>query len=116
MENWRTQTNLLNAMFGALLFVSPWLLGFSGEAAGWNAWIGGAVLVVISMTAVTHFSEWEEWIDLAVGAWILASPWTLSFPADSSQVKIHVLAGGIVTILAAVELWKEHHGPPQVRA
>ena len=114
MENWRTQTNLLNAMFGALLFVSPWLLGFSGEVAGWNAWIGGAVLVVISMTAVTHFAEWKEWIDLAVGAWILASPWALNFPADSPQVKIHVLAGGIVTILAAVDLWKEHHGPPQV--
>jgi len=30
MERWRSQTNLLNAMFGLLLFVSPWLLGFSG--------------------------------------------------------------------------------------
>jgi len=115
MERWRSQTNLLNTMFGLLLFVSPWLLGFSGAGtAAWNAWIGGAVLVAISLTAVTHFAEWEEWIDLAAGAWILASPWTLNFPADSPQVKVHVLTGGIVTILAAVELWKEHHGPPQV--
>jgi hypothetical protein len=116
MENWRTQTNLLNAMFGVLLFVSPWLLGFSGETAGLNAWISGAVLVAISMTGIRHFSEWEEWVDLAVGAWILAAPWTLNFPAGSTQVKIHVLAGGIVVILAAVELWKEHHAPPQVSA
>ena len=48
MENWRTQTNLLNAMFGALLFVSPWLLGFSGEAAGWNAWISTKGCVFLS--------------------------------------------------------------------
>jgi hypothetical protein len=116
MENWRTQTNLLNAMFGALLFVSPWLLGFSGEAAGWNAWISGAALVAVSVTAVRHFSEWEEWIDLALGAWILASPWTLNFPAGSTQVKIHVLAGGVATILSAVELWEEHHAPPHVSA
>src|SRR5438874_2262291 len=51
MERWRSQTNLLNAMFGLLLFVSPWLLGFSGTAA-WNAWISGAVLVAVSMTAI----------------------------------------------------------------
>lgn len=114
MERWRSQTNLLNAMFGLLLFVSPWLLGFS-DAAAWNAWISGAVLVAVSLTAITYFAEWEEWIDLAVGGWILASPWTLNFPADSPQVKIHVLVGGIVVVLAAVELWQEHHGP-QVRA
>jgi SPW repeat-containing protein len=115
MERWRSQTNLLNAMFGLLLFVSPWLLGFSGMGA-WNAWISGAVLIAVSMTAITYFAEWEEWVDLALGAWILAAPWTLNFPADSPQVKIHILSGGIVVILAAVELWQEHHGPPQVSA
>src|SRR4051794_1894231 len=63
MERWRSQTNLLNAMFGLLLFVSPWLLGFSGMGA-WNAWISGAVLIAVSMTAITYFAEWEEWVDL----------------------------------------------------
>jgi hypothetical protein len=115
MERWRSQTNLLNAMFGLLLFVSPWLLGFS-DAAAWSAWISGAVLVAVSLTAISHFSEWEEWVDLVVGAWILAAPWTLNFPADSAQVKIHLLAGGIIVILAAMELWQEHRGPPQVSA
>jgi len=115
MESWRIQTNLLNAMFGALLFVSPWLLGFAGETAGWNAWIAGAVLVAISLTAVVRFSEWEQWIDLGVGAWILAAPWTLHFAAGSSQVKMHVLAGGVATILSALELVEEHRAPPQLR-
>jgi len=115
MERWRSQTNLINAMFGFLILVSPWLLGFAGTAA-WNAWLSGAALVAVSMTAIAYFAEWEEWVDLVLGVWILAAPWTLNFPADSPQVKIHVLAGGIVAILAAVELWQEHHGPPQVSA
>jgi len=114
MERWRNQTNLINAVFALLLFLSPWLLGFSGEAAAWNAWICGAALAVLSARAVVAFAEWEEWIELALGLWILASPWVLKFAAGSSAGKVHVIVGSIVTLLAAVELWKEHS--PQATA
>ena len=64
MERWRSQTNLINAMFGFLILVSPWLLGFAGTAA-WNAWLSGAALVAVSMTAIAYFAEWEEWAGMA---------------------------------------------------
>ena len=67
MERWRSQTNIINALFATLLFLSPWLLAFSGETAAWNAWICGAVLGVMAVRAVVAFAEWEEWIELVVG-------------------------------------------------
>jgi|SoiMethySBSTD1v2_1073268.scaffolds.fasta_scaffold243887_2 hypothetical protein len=111
MERWRSQTNLISTVFALLLFLSPWMLGYAGEAAAWNAWIGGALLAVLSARAVVAFAEWEEWIELALGIWILASPWVLKFAAGSSASKVHVMVGAVVTLLAAVELWKEHHVP-----
>ena len=114
MERWRNQTNLINTVFALLLFLSPWLLGFSGETAAWNAWISGGVLLAMSARAVVAFAEWEEWMELGLGVWILAAPWVLRFAAGSSATKVHVMTGVIVTLLSAVELWKEHS--PQASA
>lgn len=114
LERWRNQTNLINVLFAAILFVSPWLLGFSYETAGLNAWASGLLLGLVSVVAILSYAEWEEWIDLALGAWILGSPWVLGFPADAAATKVHVMIGLIVTVLAAIELWKEHTAPPQV--
>ncbi len=43
---------LVNALFGALVFVAPWVLGFVAErAARIDAWIVGAVIVVAALWA-----------------------------------------------------------------
>ena len=31
--------------------------------------------------ASDHVAEWEEWINLLLGVWVLVSPWVLSFSA-----------------------------------
>ncbi|MEA2928122.1 MAG: hypothetical protein QOG38_550 [Hyphomicrobiales bacterium] len=113
LEQWRNQTNLISVVFALMLFLSPWLLGFSYTAAGLNAWASGLLLGLVSIVAVLSYSEWEEWVDLALGAWILGAPWVLNFPADSAATKVHVMIGLIVTLLAVVELWKEHHRAPE---
>ena len=74
LERWRSQTNLINVAFAALLFLSPWFLGFAYEASGINAWLGAVTLGLVSVLAILSYAEWEEWADLAVGAWILISP------------------------------------------
>lgn len=109
LERWRSQTNLVSIMFAILLALSPWMLGFPYETAAVNAWASGLVLGLVSVMALLAYSEWEEWVDLAVGLWILVSPWVLGFDAGSAASKVHVMIGSVVTVLAAVELWKEHH-------
>src|SRR5262249_52015265 len=101
----------LNTVFGIILFISPWLLGFSGEPAAANTWISGALLAGVSAACIVAFAEWEEWVDLAIGLWILASPWILKYPPGSAATKVHLMVGIIGSVLAAAELWKEHHAP-----
>lgn len=51
-----------NFILGALLFISPWALGYSSEEmAARTAWISGVVMVVLSIAAIVKFAEWEEW-------------------------------------------------------
>lgn len=51
-----------NALFGAWLVVSPWILGFSGMAAAmWNAVIVGAVVLVLAV--------WALGTDRDIGGW-----------------------------------------------
>lgn len=39
----------LQGLYGAWLFVTPWVLGFTGvTAASWNAWLLGAGIVTIA--------------------------------------------------------------------
>jgi hypothetical protein len=114
LERWRSQTNLINVLFAVMLFVAPWLLGFPYGTAGLNAWASALLLGLVSVLAVLSYAEWEEWLDLAIGAWILGAPWVLGFSAVSAATKVHVMIGLIVTVLAAAELWKEHTTPPKV--
>jgi SPW repeat len=42
-------TGWLQALFGAWLFASPWVLSFSGlTEASWNAWLLGTGIVVVA--------------------------------------------------------------------
>ena len=72
----------INLVCGVLLFISPWVLGFSGELmAARTAWVAGIVIGVMAVAAMVQFAEWEEWVALIVGVLVLISPWVLGFAA-----------------------------------
>ena len=71
-EAWIDAVNLLLAAF---LFVSPWIYGFASDPApARNAWICGIVIGLASIWAMIAYSEWEEWISLLFGLWVLSPP------------------------------------------
>ena len=101
-----TAMNIVNAIVGAGLFLSPWLFGFDGEqAASWNAWIGGLLVAIIAVAAVTDLETWEEWVNMAIGLWLMISPWVLGFTGLTNAFWGTLMAGLVVAVLAAVELW-----------
>ena len=58
----------ISLVCGALLFISPWALGFVGDlAAARTAWVGGIVIAALAIAALVQFAEWEEWVTLVVG-------------------------------------------------
>jgi hypothetical protein len=46
-------TEWLNALFGVLLFVAPWVLTYTDRTgASWTSWVVGAVAVVLGLVGV----------------------------------------------------------------
>lgn len=111
MENKHPQ-DWANLVLAVLLFVSPWVLGFSAvQYAAWNAWISGVVIAALAIGALSAFQEWEEWLNLIVGIWVVAAPWVLGFAAMAAAMWTHVVIGLLVVAAAAWEIWEVRHRP-----
>jgi hypothetical protein len=117
MDNWTNAKlcDVANLILGAFLFLSPWIFGFGGTAAG-NANIAGIVIAALAIAALAAFAVWEEWLNLIVGLWTLVSPWLLGFHAEAKVMTVCVIVGIVVAVLAAVELWIMSQSPPRLTA
>ncbi|HEY6861176.1 MAG TPA: SPW repeat protein [Pseudolabrys sp.] len=104
--------DVANLFLGVILLASPWIFGFSGGAASTNAFVSGVFIAVISIAALAAFAVWEEWLNLIMGLWVLASPWVLGF-ASGTPMQIHIVIGLIVAVLAALEIWILYQRPPR---
>ncbi len=111
--SWRAGKNIqdwISLICGALLFVSPWALGFAGDAmAARTAWVGGIVIAILAIIALAQFAEWEEWVTLVVGAAVAISPWVLGFAAVHYALGACVVLGVVVALASISEIWVVHH-------
>ena len=84
MENRQHWQDWLNGIIGIWLIVSPWVLRF-GSTTGpeatmtWNFVLSGAIALSLAIAALMAYRMWEEWVDVVLGLWLIASPWVLDF-------------------------------------
>jgi hypothetical protein len=102
----------INLLLAVALLVSPWIVGFAEGAAMSNAVVGGIVIGAIAIAALVSFAQWEEWVNLLLGLWLLISPWVLGFTGNAGARWTHVVIGLAVAALAAVELLLVQRHPP----
>ena len=106
----RNVQDWVNLVCGALLFISPWTLKFSGDLmAARTAWVGGIVIGAMAIAALVQFAEWEEWVALVVGVLVVISPWVLGFAAVHAALWTCVVLGLIVALASISEIWIVHH-------
>ncbi|HET6160185.1 MAG TPA: SPW repeat protein [Dongiaceae bacterium] len=111
LENKHAQ-DWANLGLAVLLFISPWVLGFSAERnPAANAWASAIVIGVLAVGALGAFREWEEWLNLIAGLWVAASPWVMGFTATTYAMWVHVVLGLLVAASAAWEIWEVRHQP-----
>jgi hypothetical protein len=89
---------------GLWLTFSPFMLGYPDPTgiAAINSHIFGAVVAVLATAALMRPRLWEEWVNLALGLWLIAAPFVLGFGADQVAAINHILLGMLVT---ADALW-----------
>jgi hypothetical protein len=97
---------------GGLLALSPWFVAYVHREASTDIWISGLIVALSSVAAIVAFSDWEEWLNLALGLWLIASPWLLGFP-HTKAMHIAIGGGAVIVYIAALELWLIHYDTPQ---
>jgi drug/metabolite transporter (DMT)-like permease len=85
MRDWNHSSDhrtasVLQALSGAVLAATPWVLGFADQAAA----LGAAVTFGLAALAVGIWGglaprEWQPWTSVVVGLLAALSPWYLGF-------------------------------------
>jgi len=105
----------VNIVAGIVLAFSPWFLSYAAtSSAAWNAWVSGALFIVIALAAIYAHHQTEEWVSMIVGIWNVVAPWALGFAALSAAVAVHVLVGIIVAVISATILWFCNNRPMSI--
>jgi hypothetical protein len=95
---WKDAANLV---LGLWLAVSPWALSYAGDGIqAWNAHAVGVIVAVAALAALLAFQKWEEWVNAAFGAWLIVSPFVLSYATHAAALWNQVIVGLLVGILA----------------
>jgi hypothetical protein len=97
-------------LLGFWLLLSPWILHFEDQTAAMqNSVILGFVLILAEVVTLSAFQVWEEWINVALGAWLVVSPWVLRGVGPTAATDF-VVVGLLVIALAAYEMWQVGNG------
>ena len=100
MKHWQDP---VNALLGAWLILSPWVLGWQDHVAVVaNCTVIGLALVAAALGAIFLPRAWEEWTEGALGAWMVISPWVLGFSTLRDATSNAILTGIVILALA---LW-----------
>ena len=105
LKHWQ---DVVNALLGIWVVLSPWALGFQGATtATANAVVVGVALVAAALGAMLMPRAWEEWTECALGAWLVISPWVLGFGAQRDPMLAEVGSGVVIVVLALWTLWTD---------
>jgi hypothetical protein len=129
-EPWR---DLLNMLLAIWLFLSPWVLEFgshlpteqlgsgaaAAQTASMNAWWLGAIVFLISASAIFGRTQlwqqpWQEWLNLILGAWIFIAPWVLGFFNLHVPSFNHWIVGAMIFAIAASSLSRMQQESPRL--
>ena len=98
-------------LLGIWLCLSPWTLLFEFEAlAMQNAVLLGVLIILVELVELSIFRGWEEWINVALGAWLIASSWVLGLATPAAKINF-LLVGLLVAALAFYEMWQMGQHP-----
>lgn len=116
-----TWENSIAFVLGIWLFFVPWAIPTNNLAASteflasWNFWIIGTLTTVSAGMALDELKPWEEWVNLALGMWLLISPWFIGFNHASGLMLNAAIGGLTIAVMATIALPIAHQQAQQQR-
>jgi hypothetical protein len=116
MIKWRRESalDLYNLLLAVLLVASPWLFALTNSTGKADLLASGIVIAVLSLAAMVAYANWEEWVNVFIGLWLIVSPWILGF-VHTRAMHFAIGIGAVIVFMAMLELWlvyeAAHFGP-----
>lgn len=103
LRHWQ---DVVNALVGLAVLLSPWWLGFTDSmAATVNALVVGLALIAAALGAILVPRPWEEWTEAGLGLWLIMSPWVLQYALERPNRLAMVALGAVVVLIATWTLF-----------
>ena len=90
---------------GTWLFIAPfWMAGYASpvSTAAWNSYVLGIMTVIFAIAALARPRRWEEWVEIALGIWLVISPFVLLFYANENGAAWNTIIVGLLIGVDAI--------------
>ena len=97
-------------ILGIWLLAAPfWMSGYASHAsvAAGNSYIFGILVIGFAWAALATMNRWEEWVELAIGIWLVVSPFVLRFWGSEHGAAVNTLILGILVLVDATWALRE---------
>jgi hypothetical protein len=104
----RSWEDWVSMLLGVLIGFSPWLAEQQDNpAVTGNALLVGLLILGFAQLTYVSLQRWEETGEIALGLWLVASPFIFDYAEAGMLQYWHFILGAIVALLAALELWQD---------
>ncbi|WP_051310637.1 SPW repeat protein [Bradyrhizobium sp. Cp5.3] len=104
LQERETVPDVYNLFLAAVLFISPWLFKLTISQGRIDIWVTSAIIGILSLAAIIAYRDWEEWINVLMGVWLIVSPWLLGF-AHTRAMHLSIGFGVVIVLLALLDLF-----------
>lgn len=106
--------DLVIVTLGLWLFLAPFFLQYisSNPGAAGTSFLVGSLMIGLAMTGLSIHQFWEEWINLALAVFLVASPWMLGFVTEPVVMWNIIIVGviaAICTLWALIQGYSKGH-------
>jgi hypothetical protein len=102
-------------LLGGLIVVSPWFPFQSSHETMdaersimiLNTFVVGMLVFGLAQLEYVALQRWEEVAEIALGLWLIASPFIFGYSGDDMLKVWHASLGVIVVLLGGLQLWQD---------
>ena len=104
----------LGMLLGVLIMVSPWfpiqvsdVVDVERSHLVLNSFVVGMLVLGLAQLEYVALHRWEEVASIVLGLWLIASPNIFGYSDDQALQLWHILLGGLVALIGALQLWQD---------
>jgi len=104
----------LGMLLGVLIMVSPWfpmqvsdVVDVERSHLVLNCFVVGMLVLGLAQLEYVALHRWEEVASVVLGLWLIASPNIFGYSEDQALQLWHILLGGLVAMIGALQLWQD---------